>query len=76
MDHAVDMSKNGSVHRIRKLSLNNQYGNDEEKRVIQGNEAKTAKCNGESVRYNHKGTPYKVKSSTSTEPYPEEYNKD
>ena len=36
-----------------------------------GSEAKTARANGEAVRSNHKGTPYRTVSPISTEPYKE-----
>ena len=46
-----------------------QYDTKEERRVITGSEADTAESNGESTRNDHKGTPYRTVSPTSTKPY-------
>ena len=43
-----------------------QYDNKEEKRVITGSEAKTAKSNHEALRRNHRGRNYKTTSPIST----------
>ena len=46
-----------------------QYDTKEERRVITGSEAETARSNGEAIRKDHKGTPYRTVSPTSTKPY-------
>ena len=46
-----------------------QYDTKEERRVITGSEAETAESNGESIRNNHKGTPYRTVCPTSTKPF-------
>lgn len=43
-----------------------QYDNKEERRVITGSEAKTAKSNHEALRRNHRGRNYKTTSPIST----------
>ena len=59
-DHAVDNLKNGSAHRLRSYTYNEQYDNEEEKRVIEGSEARTALSHGEAVRKNHKGETFET----------------
>ena len=64
-DHYVDDVKNHKAHSDRQNVYKTSYKNMEEYRVISGNEAFTAKRNGEGVRHNHYGKTYKTKSSTS-----------
>lgn len=66
MDHAVDYVKNPQQHNTRSQTYDAQYDTKEERRVITGSEAKTAKANGESTRSKHAGTPYKTITPTST----------
>ncbi len=65
IDHAVDEADHPSEHRGRRDTANEQFGNEEEKRVIMGSELKTATANGETTRNNHYGTPYTVSSPIS-----------
>jgi len=64
-DHYVDDVNNHKVHKDRANIKNKQYDNEEEKRVVEGNEADTARKNGEGIRKNHKGKTFKTKNSTS-----------
>ena len=64
-DHYVDDVKNHKAHSDRQDINKTSYRNMEEYRVINGNEAFTAKRNGEGVRHNHYGKTFKTKSSTS-----------
>ena len=41
--------------------MDNQYDNGEERRVITGSEAETARKLGQGIRYDHYGTAYIVK---------------
>ena len=66
-DHAVDDSANGTEHRLRRKEPDGQYGNKEERRVIEGSEKKTSLANGEDVRSHHLGKTFKTKNSISTE---------
>ena len=66
-DHANDYVKNAHDHNERSGKADAQYDSKEERRVILGSESKTAISNGESVRNDHKGTPYRTKDPTSTE---------
>lgn len=66
MDHAVDYVKNPQQHNTRSQTYDAQYDTKEERRVITGSEAKTAKANGESTRSKHAGTPYRTITPTST----------
>jgi len=68
-DHANDNVDNSQKHRDRQNAPDPQYKNEEERRVITESETKTAKCNGEAVRSDHKGTPYRTCSPTSTKPF-------
>ena len=76
MDHAQDYVKNAHNHNIRNdrgitspgTGYDSQYDTKEERRVITGSERKTAKSNGEAIRKNHKGTPYKTIGPTSIKP--------
>ncbi|MCF8358429.1 MAG: hypothetical protein K9H26_06695 [Prolixibacteraceae bacterium] len=47
VDHVVDAIKNPEGHNDRKEESDANYTNKEERRVITGNESKTAKANGE-----------------------------
>ena len=67
-DHAVDNYRNHRNHLERSNEYDKQYDNKEERRVITGSETKTAKANRESVRYNHRGKPYRTAGPTSTVP--------
>ena len=72
MDHAYDDAKKPDEHNERVKKTDSQFNNAEERRVITGSERKTAKANGEAVRYNHKGTNYVTISPISTKPYKNE----
>ena len=67
-DHAVDDITNHKNHNDAQKYDGSRYDNPEEKRVIEGSEAKTAKGNGEGVRHNHRGTKYPTISPTSIKP--------
>ena len=60
-DHAMDDIDNHKNHESRKERLDNQYDNGEERRVITGSEAETARKLGQGIRYDHYGTAYIVK---------------
>ena len=73
--HAISRKKDLKALQDRRGDTNTQYTNEEEKRVIQGSETKTAKANGEisenktQSRYSHGGSNVKhvkVENSTST----------
>ena len=67
--HAENHYNNSQAYRKRRDNKKvGSYGNEEEKYVIKGAEAKTAKANGEDIRRNHFGTTYDVISSFSTTP--------
>lgn len=68
MDHAVFDIDCHFEHDKRYDQEDIQYDNMEERRVITGNERKTAQGNKEAIRKNHIGKSYKTVSSTSTEP--------
>lgn len=57
-DHAMDDIDNHKNHESRKERLDNQYDNGEERRVITGSEAETARKLGQGIRYDHYGTAY------------------
>ncbi len=65
MDHANDNVDNSKIHSERRDSVDSQFDNKEERRVITGSEAETAQSNGESIRKDHKGTLYRTVSPTS-----------
>ncbi|WP_027449993.1 RHS repeat-associated core domain-containing protein [Xylanibacter brevis] len=67
-DHAVDNAKNGTKHRERRNTYNEDYSNEEEKRVILGAEKKTAENNNESIRTNHGGFVFDTRNSISIKP--------
>ena len=56
-DYAVDDIKN---HTDRRNVNSKDYDNAEEKRVIIGSEAETARKLGQGIRYAHKGTTFAV----------------
>ena len=56
--HALDDIDNHKNHESRKERLDNQYDNGEERRVITGSEAETARKLGQGIRYDHYGTAY------------------
>ena len=68
MDHAVDDANNHKQHVERRQMGDSNYDNKEERRVITGSEAQTAKGNKEAIRRNHRGTSYRTASPTSTTP--------
>ena len=68
MDHAVDDANNHKQHVERAQRGDSNYDNKEERRVITGSEAQTAKGNKEAVRRNHRGKSYQTVSPTSTTP--------
>ena len=68
MDHAVDDANNYKQHVERAQRGDSNYDNKEERRVITGSEAQTAKGNKEAVRRNHRGKSYQTVSPTSTTP--------
>ena len=68
MDHAVDDAKNHTQHAKRANQSDSQYDKKEERRVIRGNEAQTAKANKEAIRKDHRGRNYSTVSPTSTKP--------
>ena len=68
MDHAVDDANNHKQHVERRQRGDSNYDNMEERRVITGSEAHTAKGNKEAVRRNHRGKNYRTVSPTSTTP--------
>jgi len=65
-DHAVNHWKEPSTHRARKGKVIADYDTEEERRVINGSEVKTARLNKESVRYSHYGKTYDTTDPTST----------
>ena len=65
-NHALDEINDAHNHRIRQNILDEQYKNKEERRVITGGEAETARKNGESVRKNHSGKVIETTSPIST----------
>ena len=67
MDHAVDYVDNAQQHNERSRTYDKQFDTKEERRVITGNEAKTAKSNGEAVRFDHRGTLYQTVSPITIE---------
>ena len=65
-DHAMDDLKNHKDHEDRKEVKDSQYENREERRVIIGNEAKTAKKLHQGIRTNHGGKTFPVKDPRYT----------
>lgn len=71
-DHAKQELLNPSQKKVDKNTPDAQYGNKEEKRVIEGSEQETAKKLGETkkgevTRTDHEGTGYETKGPTTTE---------
>ena len=71
-DHALQNDKNPEQQKIDGKTPDAQYGNKEEKRVIEVSEQKTAKKlgeikEGEVTRKDHGGTLYETTSPTSTD---------
>ena len=70
MDHAAEYDRNPKAT-LKRLSENdNDYGNEEERRVIEGSEYRTARnlgklTEGQKTRTNHFGNSYKVDSPIS-----------
>ena len=71
-DHALENDKDCAASSQRNNTINVNYGNEEEKRVIEGSEQEVAKKlgrlkNGEKTRTDHNGTSYNVSSPDSDE---------
>jgi hypothetical protein len=71
VDHALQHDQNPDQQKTDGKTPDSQYGNKEEKRVIEGSEQKTAKKlgeikEGEVTRKDHGGTLYETTSPTST----------
>ena len=70
-DHAVEYDKNPDETKKRNRQVDSQYGNLEEKRVIEGSEQEVAKRlgklkhDGGKTRDDHNGTGYTVNSPDS-----------
>lgn len=62
----MDDLKNHKDHEGRKEVKDSQYENREERRVIIGNETKTAKKLNQDIRNNHGGKTYPVKDPRYT----------
>lgn len=60
-DHALDDLDNHKSHNDRRDSFNDQYDNEEERRVIEGSETEPARKLHQGIRYDHYGTAYIVK---------------
>jgi hypothetical protein len=76
LNHEADHANQGIYHpnekKVDKKTPDSQYGNKEEKRVIEGSEQETAKKlgeikEGEVTRTDHEGTGYETKGPTTTE---------
>lgn len=72
VDHALQHDQNPEQQKTDKKTPDTQYGDKEEKRVIEGSEQDTAKKlgeikEGEVTRKDHGGTLYETTSPTSTE---------
>jgi hypothetical protein len=66
VDHAVENP--GTADRLRN-ERNARYDDDEERRVIRGSERHAAHTLGESTRFDHAGTCYRVANPISREPH-------
>lgn len=64
--HALDDLGNYKCHNDRRDSFNAQYDNEEERRVIEGSEAETARKLRQGVRFDHWGKTYPVKDPRFT----------
>jgi hypothetical protein len=70
-DHANQHDQNPDQYNKDRKTKDDQYGNKEEKRVIEGSEQETAQKTGETepgrvTRKDHEGTPYETTGPTST----------
>lgn len=70
-DHANQHDQNSDQYNKDRKTKDDQYGNKEEKRVIEGSEQETAQKTGETepgrvTRKDHEGTPYETTGPTST----------
>ena len=65
-DHAMDDLDNHKNHEDRRDTPDDQYENEEERRVIEGSETETARKLHQGVRYDHLGETYSVKDSRFT----------
>ena len=73
-NHVLSWFNNAHNHRQRQNTPDKTYYNKEERRVITGGEATTAKANGESIRKNHRGKVYDTINPISVTSL-EEFNK-
>ena len=65
-DHALDDIYDHKKHEDRRDPQNAQYDNEEERRVIEGSEAETARKLRQGVRFDHWGKTYPVKDPRFT----------
>ena len=65
-DHALDDIHDHKKHEDRRDTQNAQYDNEEERRVIEGSEAETARKLRQGVRFDHWGKTYPVKDPRFT----------
>ena len=65
-DHALDDIHDHKKHKDRSDTQNAQYDNEEERRVIEGSEAETARKLRQGVRFDHWGKTYPVKDPRFT----------
>ena len=66
--HFVNRYKDKREFERKSETPNRQYGDEEEKEVIEGAEWRTARKNGEIIRHNHKGKSYDVTDPRTTKP--------
>ena len=66
--HFVNRYKDKREFERKSETPNRQYGDEEEKEVIEGAEWRTARKNGETIRHNHKGKSYDVTDPRTTKP--------
>lgn len=65
-DHAIDDWKSAKNHREKRMTYDKQYGNKEERRVIEGSETRTARKLHQGIRKDHIGSTYPVKDPRFT----------
>ena len=65
-DHAIDDWKSAKNHREKRMTYDKQYGNKEERRVIEGSETRTARKLHQGIRKDHHGSTYPVKDPRFT----------
>lgn len=65
-DHAIDDWKSAKNHREKRMTYDEQYGNKEERRVIEGSETRTARKLHQGIRKDHHGSTYPVKDPRFT----------